>query len=226
VANARLQIVVDGDNEDAKKALEQIGKALGDLDKQTDESSKKQDDFWGNLSSIAAGGVIANGIGAVASGIGGIVSGMMDVSAAASDARTILGGLASDVDMTALLNDANLLSTRFGVDTADTVAAAKTLMSEFGLSGDEAMNIIISGMEGGLNASGDFLDSIGEYSNLMSDNGFSAEEFFSIMETGMVGGALGTDKAADAFKEFGIRISTGGFGFDPGHGPAGHQLGG
>ena len=207
MANARLQIVVDGDNEDAKRALEQIGKALGDLDKKTDESSKKQDDFWGNLTSIAAGGVIANGIGAVASGIGGIVSGMMDVSAAASDARTILGGLASDVDMTALLNDANLLSTRFGVDTADTVAAAKTLMSEFGLSGDEAMNIIISGMEGGLNASGDFLDSIGEYSNLMSDNGFSAEEFFSIMETGMAGGALGTDKAADAFKEFGIRIT-------------------
>lgn len=206
MANARLQIVVDGDNEDAKRALEQIGKALGDLDKQTDESSKKQDDFWNNLSSIAAGGVIANGIGAVAEGIGGIVSGMMDVSAAASDARTILGGLASDVDMTALLNDANLLSTRFGVDTADTVAAAKTLMSEFGISGDEAMNIIISGMEGGLNASGDFLDSIGEYSNLMSDNGFSAEEFFSIMETGMAGGALGTDKAADAFKEFGIRI--------------------
>jgi phage-related minor tail protein len=94
----------------------------------------------------------------------------------------------------------------FGKDVQETTAAAATLMEEFGLSGEEAMDVIAAGLEGGLDKQGDFLDSIGEYSNLFSENGASVEEFFSLMETGMAGGALGTDKAADAFKEFGIRL--------------------
>ncbi len=206
MASARLQIIVDGDSEDGKKALDDIAKALGDLDKKTDDSQKTQQNFWESTAAVAAGGAIASGISALAGGLGSIVQGMADVANAASDAKTILGGLTQDVNMDNLLNDAALLSSRFGVDTADTVNAVKTLMSEFGITSDEAMAMVITGFEKGLNSNGDYLDSIGEYSNLMADNGFAAEEFFSIMETGMAGGPLGTDKAADAFKEFGIRI--------------------
>lgn len=206
MASARLQIIVDGDSEDGKKALDEIAKALGDLDKTTEETEKTTQSFWESTAAVAVGGAIANGISLLADGLAGVAQNMADVANAASDAKTILGDLTSEVDMGTLLNDAQLLASRFGVDTADAVNAVKTLMSEFGVTSDEAMSIVISGFERGLNTSGDFLDSIGEYSNLMADNGFRAEEFFSIMETGMAGGALGTDKAADAFKEFGIRI--------------------
>lgn len=207
MASARLQIIVDGDSEDGKKALDDISRALGDLDKTTKDSEKTQQSFWESTAAVAVGGVIAEGINALAGGIGSIVQGMGEVASAVSDAKTVFGDLASEVDMNSLLNDAALLSSRFGVDTAESVAAVNTLMREFGMTSTEASDFLIAGFEKGLNTSGDFLDSVGEYSNLMADNGFAAEEFFSIMQTGMAGGPLGTDKAADAFKEFGIRIN-------------------
>lgn len=206
MASARLQIIVDGDSEDGKKALDDIAKALGDLDKTTKDSEKTQQSFWESTAAVAMGGVIAEGINALAGGIGSIVQGMGEVASAVSDAKTVFGDLASEVNMDSLLNDAALLSSRFGVDTAESVAAVNTLMREFGMSSTDATDFLIAGFEKGLNTSGDFLDTVGEYSNLMADNGFAAEEFFSIMETGQAGGVLGTDKAADAFKEFGIRI--------------------
>lgn len=206
MASARLQIIVDGDSEDGKKALDDIAKALGDLDKTTKDAEQTQQSFWESTAAVAMGGVIAEGINALAGGLGSIVQGMADVANAASDAKTILGDLSAEVNMDSLLNDAALLSSRFGVDTNESVKAVNTLMREFGMTSTEATDFLIAGFEKGLNSSDDFLDTIGEYSNLMSDNGFAAEEFFSIMETGQAGGVLGTDKAADAFKEFGIRI--------------------
>ena len=95
------------------------------------------------------------------------------------------------------------------IEIEETWAAAGVLMEEFGLTAEQALDFITTGMQKGLNKSGDFLDSIGEYANLFATNGAEAGEFFSIMETGIQGGVLGTDKISDAFKEFGIRVKEG-----------------
>lgn len=97
----------------------------------------------------------------------------------------------------------------FGVEIAEGVSTADTLMEEFGLTQQEAFDLMAKGMQNGLNRNDDFLDSIGEYSNLFADAGFSADQFYSLMETGAAGGVLGTDKIADAFKEFQIRANEG-----------------
>jgi phage-related minor tail protein len=154
-------------------------------------------------------GLVGLGKGAAVAAAGGIAAigaGLMNIGDQVSTARTVLQGL-NDVDMTAVLDDAQLLARRYGTDVTQVFTATRTLMEEFGLTSAEATDLIAAGFSRGLDTSGDFLDSVGEYSNLFADNGASATEFFSILDSGLAGGVLGTDKAADAFKEFGIRLS-------------------
>ncbi len=116
---------------------------------------------------------------------------------------------ADDPALKTLTENAFRLRDSFGVELGDSVSAAKTLMENFGLSGQEAFDMLAAGYQGGLDRSGDFLDTIGEYSTQFANGGASASEFFSLMDSGLQGGMLGTDKAADAFKEFRLRIQDG-----------------
>jgi len=97
----------------------------------------------------------------------------------------------------------------FDVDVAESIDAVDTLMENFGLTSDQAFDLVTAGFQKGLNRSGDFLDTIGEYSTQFKEGGASAEQMFALMESGLQGGVLGTDKAADAFKEFRLRVNDG-----------------
>lgn len=97
----------------------------------------------------------------------------------------------------------------FEQDLNKTTESASTLMKQFGLDSDEALDFIAAGFQNGLDVSGDFLDTIGEYSNQFRELGFTTDEYFSILQTGAQGGMLGIDKVADAIKEYGIRIQDG-----------------
>jgi TP901 family phage tail tape measure protein len=114
-----------------------------------------------------------------------------------------------DATLQGIAEDAFRLRDAFDLDVNESVMAAKNLMTEFGLSGEQAMDFIASGMQEGLNASGDFVESISEYGNLFNDAGFSAEQMYSIMATGAETGILGVDKIADAVKEMGIKLGEG-----------------
>lgn len=97
----------------------------------------------------------------------------------------------------------------FQKDVGESTNAAATLMKNFQVTAEEAFDFISAGLQGGLDASGDFLDSIGEYSTQFANAGADAGQFFSALQTGIQGGALGTDKIADSFKEFRLRINDG-----------------
>lgn len=116
---------------------------------------------------------------------------------------------ADDPSLKKMTENAFRLRDSFGVDVTESVSAAKTLMDNFGISGEDAFNLIARGYQSGLDRSGDFLDTIGEYSVQFADGGASVQEFFSTLDTGLQGGMLGTDKAADLFKEFRLRIQDG-----------------
>ena len=62
--------------------------------------------------------------------------------------------------------------------------AASTLMNQFGVDGDKAMNLIAAGAQNGLDFSGELLDSINEYSVQFSKVGLDAEDMFAIMQKG------------------------------------------
>lgn len=108
-----------------------------------------------------------------------------------------------------IVTNANKINAVFGADVSESLAAANTLMSNFGLTSKEAFDFIVAGYQEGITGRGDFLESINEYSTQFSNAGADAAEFFSVLQTGYQEGLLGTDKAADAFKEFRVRIQDG-----------------
>jgi TP901 family phage tail tape measure protein len=116
---------------------------------------------------------------------------------------------ADDPSLQKITEKAIALKDTFKTDVNESVSTARTLMENFGLSADQAFDLITKGYQRGLDRSGDFLDSVNEYAVQFSNGGATAEEFFSVMEAGLQGGMLGTDKAADAFKEFRVRILDG-----------------
>lgn len=101
------------------------------------------------------------------------------------------------------------ISDTYGAQYERVIDSAASLMADFGLTSQEALDFVAAGYQRGLDRSGDFLESITEYSPQFATAGASAAQFFSTLETGLQGGVLGTDKAADMFKEFRVRILDG-----------------
>lgn len=83
------------------------------------------------------------------------------------------------------------------------------MMDNFGISGEEAMNLIASGAQNGLDYSGELLDSISEYSVQFGKMGLDAEDMFAIFQKGAESGAFNLDKVGDAVKEMSIRVVDG-----------------
>ena len=70
-----------------------------------------------------------------------------------------------DLDQASLQNiteSAFTLRDTFGYDINESVRAANAMMTQFGISGDDAMNLIATGAQNGLDFSGELLDSISE----------------------------------------------------------------
>jgi phage tail tape measure protein, TP901 family len=105
-----------------------------------------------------------------------------------------------------LTKSAIVLRDTFDFDVNETMRAANMLIDQFGLTGEEAFNLIAQGAQNGLDKNGDMLDSINEYSVHYKQLGYNAEEFFNSLENGTAAGTFSVDKLGDAVKEFGIRI--------------------
>ena len=101
------------------------------------------------------------------------------------------------------------LSDVFGYDVAESARAAKAMMTNFGIEGEEAMELIAAGAQNGLDYSGELIDSINEYSVQFAKLGFSADDMFNIFQQGADSGAWNLDKVGDAVKEFSIRSIDG-----------------
>ena len=108
-------------------------------------------------------------------------------------------------ELAATTKGAYALADTFGYDISESARAAKALMTNFGVSGEEAMGMIAAGAQNGLDYSGELIDTISEYSVQFDKLGFTADEMFSIFQQGADSGAWNLDKVGDAVKEFSIR---------------------
>ncbi|HBF6382111.1 TPA: phage tail tape measure protein, partial [Clostridioides difficile] len=97
----------------------------------------------------------------------------------------------------------------FGYEVSESIRSADALVRNFGISGDEAFNLMAQGQQRGLDYSGELLDNINEYSVQFKKLGLSATDMFNLFESGMNAGAFNLDKIGDAIKEFSIRAIDG-----------------
>lgn len=121
--------------------------------------------------------------------------------------RSQLGGTVEEIELAT--RNALVLNKVFGYDCQESINGVMALMKKFGLTSEEAYNLIAQGSQEGLNKNGDLLDIISEYSPYFASMGLSAEEMFNMLKNGADTGAFSVDKLGDAFKEFTIRLKDG-----------------
>ena len=105
-----------------------------------------------------------------------------------------------------LTKNALVLRDTFEFDVQESMRAVNMLMDQFGISGDEAYNLIVQGAQKGLNKNGDLLDTINEYGAHYKQLGYDSDDFFNSLVNGAGSGTFSVDKLGDAVKEFGIRV--------------------
>lgn len=133
---------------------------------------------------------------------------MADVADAVATVSQQMKGL-SDGELQSITEGAFALRDVFQYDVAESVRAANALVNNFGISGDDAMNLIAAGAQNGLDFSGELLDTISEYSVQFAKVGIGADQMFQIMQAGADSGAWNLDKVGDAIKEMSIRVVDG-----------------
>ncbi|WP_240465277.1 phage tail tape measure protein [Neobacillus thermocopriae] len=140
----------------------------------------------------------------------GVVGSMDEASEAVMLVKQQFGDL-NNADLEKLTNQITTISKRTGTDVKDNVLAAKRLMKEFGLTGQESLDFIAAGFMNGLDITDDFLDTLNEYSPHFEAAGYSADQMFQIIKNGLENGSMNADKAADAVKELQIKLGDGSF---------------
>ena len=132
-----------------------------------------------------------------------------DISNSMSQIKQVMGEGMGAEELEKMTTNALMLRDTFEFDVAESVKTANSLMDQFGITGEEAYNLIAQGAQNGLNQNGDMLDVINEYSVQFEQMGYGAEEMFNMLANGAESGTWSIDKLGDAAKEFNIRMSDG-----------------
>ncbi len=130
-----------------------------------------------------------------------------DVASALASVKQQTNLTGQELENTA--KNAIVLRDTFDWEVNEQLNAVNQLMKNFGISSDEAFNLIAQGAQNGLNAQGDLMDIVKEYSVHFAQLGLDSEDMFNIMKNGAETGAFSMDKLGDAVKEFGIRLKAG-----------------
>lgn len=133
---------------------------------------------------------------------------MTQLSDSLITAREVLGDL-SEEDMSYAVEGAMTLEQAYGSDLSETLRGTRVLMEKFGLSSQEATDLMVAGTQRGLDYTGELGDNLSEYAGRWADAGVGASEYFSLLEAGVDGGAYSLDKAGDFLNEFLTSLTDG-----------------
>ena len=131
-----------------------------------------------------------------------------DIAAAMIGVKNIAGDIGSD-ELEKMTKYALILRDTFDFEITESMRAVNSLMDQFGITSDEAFNLIAQGAQNGLNQNDDLLDTINEYAVHFQRAGYSADDMFNMLSNGVEAGTWSVDKLGDAVKEFNIRMSDG-----------------
>lgn len=130
-----------------------------------------------------------------------------DIANSLAEVKTQTGLAGEELEKTT--ENALAMRDTFDMDVKESIRSVDMMMKQFGLTSDEAYNLIAQGAQNGLNKNDNLLDSINEYSVHFKQLGFNAEQMFNMFSNGAQSGVFDIDKLGDAIKEFGIRAKDG-----------------
>lgn len=108
-------------------------------------------------------------------------------------------------DLKAFRNEVQAVADSFNADFRETLIATNALSKQFGISVNEALQLVKDGFLAGADANGEFLDTLKEYPAYFKEAGISADQFVAIVtQTNKMG--IFSDKGVDAIKEANLRL--------------------
>lgn len=129
-----------------------------------------------------------------------------------SDVMATVNQLLDETDsskLEKLTERAILLRDSFDFDPEETLRTVQQIVQQWGISTEEAFNLIVQGAQNGLNKNGNLLDTINEYGPKFKKLGMSAQETFNMLSNGAKSGAFDVDKLGDSINELTIRLQDG-----------------
>lgn len=130
-----------------------------------------------------------------------------DVAIATAEINKQLGKTGKELSYTT--KDALVLRDTFDFDVNESVRTVDMMMKQFGVSSDEAFDVIAKGAQLGLDKNGNLLDSFNEYAVHFKQIGFGANDMMNMFNNAAQQGVFDVDKIGDAVKEFGIKAIDG-----------------
>lgn len=115
----------------------------------------------------------------------------------------------SQTDLQKITEGVYTLEDTFGSDFNESLRGVDQLMTQFGLSAEEALDLMAAGSQEGLDYTDELGDNISEYAGKFAQAGYSAEDYFQLLANGSDGGAYNLDKVNDAINEVTTRLADG-----------------
>lgn len=98
---------------------------------------------------------------------------------------------------------------KMGYDMNDTVRFMISAVNDWGMTHREALDMIITGEQVGMNISQDWLDTLVEYTPILSTLGIEAKDAFMLIDEAINATGMNTDQATDMVKEFLLTLTDG-----------------
>ena len=184
--------------------IQDIGTKAIDAYSETENAVTKVNAYFGETGQAAEESV--NVIKSVYSD--GVGESMDSVADAVLMVKKNLGDL-SETDLTNLTQQAITLDELYGIDMNETLRGVNSLMQQYGLTAQEAMDYIVVGTQNGLDKTNELGDNLSEYAGKFSQAGYSASEYFQLLDNGLKNGAYNLDKVNDAINEVTTRLVDG-----------------
>ena len=191
----------------ANLVSEGINKVLDGLKDLTTDSSNAYSQF------AAATGTATDAMGEYQTAIENVYKNnfgesLEDVAEKMAKVKEVTGELDAG-NLEKMTEKALTLEDVFGMDMQESLRGVQSLMSHFGMTSEEAFDLMSSGAQQGLNYSDELGDNIAEYAGKFAEAGFSADEYFQYLQNGSQGGAYNLDKVNDAVNEVTTRLADG-----------------
>lgn len=184
--------------------ITELGEKAKDAFTETQDATVKASTYFGETGEAAeqTAGIIKD---VYAEGVG-------DSMDAVSNAVITVKKNLQDLDQTELTHiteQAITLDELYGIDMNETLRGVNSLMEQYGLTAQDAMDYIVKGTQNGLDKTNELGDNLSEYAGKFAQAGYSTQEYFQLLNNGLDGGAYNLDKVNDAINEVTTRMVNG-----------------
>lgn len=164
--------------------ITELGEKAKDAFTETQDATVKASTYFGETGEAAeqTAGIIKD---VYAEGVG---ESMDAVSNAVITVKKNLKDL-DETELTHITEQAITLDELYGIDMNETLRGVNSLMEQYGLTAQQAMDYIVKGTQNGLDKTNELGDNLSEYAGKFSQAGYSAQEYFQLLQNGLEGGA-------------------------------------